>query len=237
MKKRVKAPFFEIGPKSYLYGDKVFSLAMAAERAANRYQVDVLFTAPFTGIRRISEAVNRVIVLAPHMDAIRPGRGVASILPEALKAAGTQGVLLNHCEKPLNFGRLVETVQRADELELMTVVCAGSLREAVAVAGLSPDVMIVEPPELVGTGKAASSDVISQVVRTIRSVSPETLVLTAAGVSNGQDVYQNILAGADGTGASSGIACAEDPEGMVEEMVRALRSAYDERALKTCRIS
>lgn len=72
MKKRVKAPFFEIGPKSYLYGDKVFSLAMAAERAANRYQVDVLFTAPFTEIRRISEAVNRVIVLAPHMDAIRP---------------------------------------------------------------------------------------------------------------------------------------------------------------------
>lgn len=30
----IKAPFFEIGPKSYLYGDEILDLAKAADRAA-----------------------------------------------------------------------------------------------------------------------------------------------------------------------------------------------------------
>ena len=30
----IQAPFFEIGPKSYLYGDDVLSLALAADAAA-----------------------------------------------------------------------------------------------------------------------------------------------------------------------------------------------------------
>jgi len=36
---RIEPPFFEIGPKAYLYGDGVLALALAAERASIEYGV------------------------------------------------------------------------------------------------------------------------------------------------------------------------------------------------------
>ena len=57
-------------------------------------------------------------------------------------------------------------------------------------------------------------------------------VLTAAGISNGQDVYNTIIAGADATGSSSGVAKAADRAAMVDEMIAAVRKAWDERHTK-----
>ncbi len=45
------------------------------------------------------ENTKHLIVLAPYMDTLRPGRGMADILPEGLKEAGAKGVVINHCEK------------------------------------------------------------------------------------------------------------------------------------------
>lgn len=44
----LKPPFFEIGPKSYLYGDDVLELALAADRAAQAYNVHIIFTPPLS---------------------------------------------------------------------------------------------------------------------------------------------------------------------------------------------
>jgi len=55
------------------------------------------------------------------------------------------------------------------------------------------------------------------------------LVLTAAGIANGTDVYNTIIAGADATGSSSGVAKAADRAAMVDEMIAAVRKAWDER--------
>ena len=38
----IKAPFFEIGPKSYLYGDDVLELALAADKASEKYGVEII---------------------------------------------------------------------------------------------------------------------------------------------------------------------------------------------------
>ena len=97
---KLKPPFFEIGPKSYLYGDDVFELAKAADAAAKKYDIDIIFTTPIVDIRRVAEATDRIFVFAPHMDPLYPGRGLADTLPESLIAAGAVGVMLNHCEKP-----------------------------------------------------------------------------------------------------------------------------------------
>ena len=42
----IRAPFFEIGPKSYLYGQDVVDLAIAADKASEKYGVDIIFTTP-----------------------------------------------------------------------------------------------------------------------------------------------------------------------------------------------
>ena len=97
---KIKAPFFEIGPKSYLYGDEILELALAADSASEKYGVDIIFTCPVVDIRRVKEATKHIHVFAPHMDPIPVGRGLADILPESLVAAGAEGVMLNHVEKP-----------------------------------------------------------------------------------------------------------------------------------------
>lgn len=132
-------PFFEIGPKSYLYGDDVLELALAAERASEKYDVDIIFTTPYTDIRRVAEATERLFVYAPHMDLQEPGRGLADILPEAVKAAGAVGVMLNHCEKPLALSTLEKSIRRAHGIGLAAIVCAryhsGGTRDCVSESG------------------------------------------------------------------------------------------------------
>ena len=91
----IRAPFFEIGPKSYLYGQDVVDLAIAADKASEKYGVDIIFTTPIVSISAVKAATKHIHVFAPHMDPLEPGRGLADILPESLVAAGAEGVMLN----------------------------------------------------------------------------------------------------------------------------------------------
>ena len=50
----IRAPFFEIGPKSYLYGQDVVDLAIAADKASEKYGVDIIFTTPIVSISAVS---------------------------------------------------------------------------------------------------------------------------------------------------------------------------------------
>jgi len=226
---KIKAPFFEIGPKSYLYGDDILSLAQAADAASEKYGVDIIFTCPVVDIRRVSEATKNIHVFAPHMDPIPVGRGLADILPESLVAAGAEGVMLNHVEKPLAHDVLAATIARADEVGLTTIVCADSMADATRIAALNPDIIVAEPSELIGTGVSVGPEYVEAAMQSVKSVNPEILVLTAAGIANGSDVYNTIIAGADATGSSSGVAKAADRAAMVDEMIAAVRKAWDER--------
>ena len=231
-KNTIRAPFFEIGPKSYLYGQDVIDLAKAADAASEKYGVDIIFTTPVVEIARVKAATRRLHVFAPHMDPLRPGRGLADILPESLTAAGAEGVMLNHCEKPLSFEVLQETMKRAEEVGLTTIVCADSCTEASMIAMLKPDIIVAEPTELVGTGISCGPEYVEAATRAVKNIDPEILVLTAAGIANGTDVYNTIIAGADATGSSSGVAKAADRAAMVDEMISAVRRAWDERSRK-----
>lgn len=229
---KIKAPFFEIGPKSYLYGQDVIDLAIAADKASEKYGVDIIFTTPVVEIARVKAATKHIHVFAPHMDPLTPGRGLADILPESLVAAGAEGVMLNHVEKQLTLSVLKKTIERADEVGLTTIVCADSMAEASMIARLNPDIIVAEPSELIGTGVSVGPEYVEAATRAVKDVNENILVLTAAGIANGQDVYNTIIAGADATGSSSGVAKAADRAAMVDEMIGAVRKAWDERHAK-----
>ena len=228
----IKAPFFEIGPKSYLYGQDVIELAKAADAASEKYGVDIIFTTPIVEIARVKAATKHIHVFAPHMDPLRPGRGLADILPESLVAVGAEGVMLNHVEKQVTVSALKETIQRADEVGLATIVCADSMAEASMIAKLRPNIIVCEPSELIGTGVSVGAEYVEAAMHAVKDVDPDILVLTAAGIANGTDVYNTIIAGADATGSSSGVAKAADRAAMVDEMISAVRKAWDERHSK-----
>ena len=230
MKPQIRTPYFEIGTKNYIYGDKVLEYAKAADAAAEKYDIDVLFITPATEIRRVVENTKHLIVIAPYMDTLRPGRGMADILPEGLKAAGAQGVVINHCEKPMSLPQTKATIDRAKELDFIVFACADTVAEAKAIANLHPDILNPEPSELIGGTGGGVSDMgyVKEVIEAIKEIDPEIMVEQAAGITNGQQVYDFIMAGSEAAGAASGIMNAEDPLAMIDEMIAATRRAADD---------
>ncbi len=229
MKPKIRTPYFEIGTKNYIYGDEVLEYARAADAAAKKYDIDVLFITPAVEIRRVVENTQRLIVLAPYMDTLRPGRGMADILPEALKAAGAQGVVINHCEKPMSLPQMKATIDRAREMDFLVFACADTLAEARAIAQLHPDIINPEPNEIIGGGNGVSPmSYVRQSIRAIKEIYPDILVEQAAGITNGQQVYDFIMAGSEAAGAASGIMNAGDPLAMIDEMIAATRRAADD---------
>lgn len=232
MKRKIRVPYFEIGTKNYVWGDKVLEYALAADAAAEKYDVDVLFITSPLEIRRVVENTKHLIVLAPYMDTLRPGRGMADILPEGIKAAGAQGVVVNHCEKPMSLPQIKKTIDRANELDLFIFACADTVAEAKAIAELHPDIINPEPSELIGgTGAGVSSmGYVKEVIKSIKDIYPDILVEQAAGITNGQQVYDFIMAGSEAAGAASGIMNAKDPIAMIDEMIAATKRAKDDLA-------
>lgn len=218
-KKRVRTPFFCVNPKAYLYGDQALALAKKADELAEKYDIDIFFTVQYVDAYRIAQATNHLILTVQHMDGLTVGPGMGYILPEGLKEAGVQATFLNHAEHPVGVNQLVTIMKRANELGILVIACADSIAEAQAIASLKPDIMVCEPTELIGTGMTSDISYMEQTNQAVKSVSPNTFVLQAAGISTIADVRQAILSGADGTGGTSGIVCAENPHKTLQEMV------------------
>ena len=156
MKPTIRVPYFEIGTKNYVWGDKLLEYAIAADKAAEKYDIDVLFIVPALEVRRVAENTKNLKVFCTYMDTLRPGRGCADILPEGVKDAGAIGVMINHCEKPMSLPQMKLTIDRARELDMLVFACADTLAEAKAIAQLGPDIINPEPSEIIGGGHQGS---------------------------------------------------------------------------------
>ena len=225
---KISEPFFEYGPKCYMYGETLLKIAKGLDKLSKKYGVDVILDVPDTEIRYIAENTKRIHVYSQHMDSIPVGKGMGRTLGEAVKDAGAVGVMLNHAEHKLTIEEIAEAIKRADELGLATMVCADSIDEVKAIAALGPNILVAEPTELIGTGKPADKEYVDEVIRVIREINPDIKPFPSAGISKGEDCYNIIKAGASASGCSSAIAKAENPLALAEEMIAAVRRAYDE---------
>ena len=225
---KIKEPFFEYGPKCYMYGDVLLNIAKGLDELAEKYDVDVILDGPDTEIFNIAQNTKRVHVYSQHMDSLQVGKGMGRTLPEALKAAGAVGVMLNHAEHKLTIDEIRAAIARADEVGLATMVCADSVDEVREIAKLGPNILVAEPTELIGTGKPADKEYVDEVIRVIREVNPDIKPFPSAGISKGEDCYNIIKAGSSASGCSSAIAKAEKPLALAEEMIAAVRKAWDE---------
>jgi triosephosphate isomerase len=227
----IKSPFFEFGPKAYLYGEKMIALAEYADTLAVEFNVDIIIDPQTLDIPEMARRCKNIRVFAQHMDGIPVGRGMGTVLPEALKAWGAQGALLNHVEKRLSLAELEQGIRRGKEQGLLTMVCADDPDQAAAMAVFSPDIIVVESPAQIGGESRSAEDnaLIAEINRRILSIAPEVKILHAAGIKGPRDVYNIIAAGSEGSGSSSAIALAEDPFRMFHDMVEAVRRAWDAR--------
>ena len=61
---KIKPPFFEIGPKAYLYGEEMLKLAKVIDKVAMKYDVDIIVTPQYTDIRLLADNTERILVFA-----------------------------------------------------------------------------------------------------------------------------------------------------------------------------
>jgi triosephosphate isomerase len=229
--RRVRAPVFEIGLKGYLYGADAVRLAQAADRLSRELDVSVIFDPQAVDIPAVARATDRLLVFAQHMDPVAVGRGVGSVLPEALREAGAVGTLLNHSERRMTLGDINRAIVRAREVGLATLVCADSPEEAAAVAQLGPDIVLAEPPELIATSRSAATEMrgfVERSVELVGRIDPGIIVMCGAGVQTPDDVEKMIGLGVGGTGSSSGVLKAADPVALMRAMLTAMKRSWEE---------
>ena len=202
-------------------GAAALALAKLHEAVAKKYGVNFAVCPQVTDIWMIASQV-KIPVLAHHFDAVTHGQFTGHILPEALKAAGADGSLLNHAEKRIPFTQIAESLNRARQVGFFTVVCARDLKEAKEIAALHPDAVAIEPPELIGGNvsvSTASPEVIQAAVREIPSVP----IIVGAGVKTAADIVKALELGARGVLVASGVTRAADPEKVLVEFALALK--------------
>jgi triosephosphate isomerase len=167
-------------------------------------------------------------VLAQHVDPIEPGRTTGFLVPEALRAAGARGSLLNHSEHPMPAASVGRAVSRLAALGLVPVVCAPNVRVARAMARFRPAYLAVEPPELIAGRVSVSEarpELIEATAKAVHEVSPTTRVLCGAGVHNRRDVERALELGSEGVLVASAVAAAKDPTRAIVELLRGFEPA------------
>jgi triosephosphate isomerase (TIM) len=167
-------------------------------------------------------AVVAIPVLAQHVDPFDAGTHTGFVPPEAVRAAGGWGSLVNHSEHPVPPATVPTTVRLLQSLGLVAVVCARNVAASRRLSHARPPYLAVEPPELIGGDRAVSTarpEVVSGSVEAVRSVSPSTLVLCGAGVHSRQDVSRALELGSSGVLVASAVTRASDPRAAIEELL------------------
>ena len=229
----MKTPLLLINFKTYIEatGKKSIDLAKTAEEVARERGVNIAVAPQFSDLKPVSEAVD-IPVFSQHIDPIRPGAYTGHVLAEAVRSAGARGTLINHSERRMKVSEIEETLEIARSAELATIVCANTAGVSAAVAALDPDMIAIEPPELIGSGVAVSKaqpELITRTIVRIRDVNKTVKILCGAGVSYADDVISALTLGTDGVLVASSVVKNKDPKKLLQEMAGAM---LDHRGLR-----
>jgi triosephosphate isomerase len=227
MSNEFETPIIVVNFKTYTEatGKRAVELAEKCERVHRETKVAVAVAPQLADLAKVAEAVS-IPVYAQHTDPIKPGGYTGHVLAESVKEAGAMGTLINHSERQLKLSDIDQTIRIARENQLVSIVCANNPSTSTAVAALKPDVIAIEPPELIGTGISVSKaqpEVITGTIRLVREVNKKVTILCGAGISHGEDVAAALKLGTQGVLVASGIVKAKDPYTVTREFADAAK--------------
>lgn len=200
--------------------ENAIKLAKIHQDVAEELGVDVRVAVQAVDLAKVIDAV-KIPVFAQHIDPIGFGSHTGHVLPEAVKAIGAEGTILNHSERRLDRETLQSSIERAKEVGLPTIVCAETPEEGASFLEFDPDYIAVEPPELIGGDISVSSSQPEIIENAAKLIGTEKL-LVGAGVKTGEDVKTCIKLGAKGVLLASGITKAEDPKAVLMNLAGGL---------------
>jgi len=216
-----RLPVIIVNVKAYeeSIGLKSLELAKVCERVSKEQDVSIMIAVQATDIRMLVENVS-IPVLAQHIDNFSPGAYTGFLTPEAVKDSGAYGTLLNHSEHRLRIDILSSSVKHAKSVGLFTVVCANNVEQGQAVGQFLPDLVAIEPPELIGGNISVTKADPNLVKRSVDEINEVIVsggvkhlnrVIVGAGIKTREDVKKSIELGAVGVLVASGVVKAKDP--------------------------
>ncbi|OFV68240.1 MAG: triosephosphate isomerase [Candidatus Syntrophoarchaeum caldarius] len=220
---KIKTPVIILNVKAYSesMGDKGLALAKACEEVTEESGITTVICPQQFDLGFIAHQTD-VPCFAQHIDLKDVGGATGWALPEAAKAAGAAGTLINHAEHRLKLADIDALITRSRALGLTSVLCTNNIQVSAAGAALNPDMIAIEPPELIGTGvpvSKADPDIVTGSLQRVKEINKDVVVLCGAGISTGEDVKAAIELGTAGVLLASGVVKATDPKAVLLDLV------------------
>ena len=216
---------FIINCKNYeeISGDKIKKFIKIAEQVSKKYKVKIAISPPQHLIGLVANS--SIPILAQHIDDSKIGSTTGYIIPELLKKSKVKGSLINHSEHRISSKEIEKLVLKLKELKMISIVCVKDVAEVKKYLKINPDFIAIEPPELIGSGKAVSKekpDLIEKAAAIVNNSKNKTNLLCGAVIVSGEDVAKSIELGSKGILVASGIIKAKNWNKIISEFAKAL---------------
>jgi len=216
---------FVINCKNYdeIAGEKIIKFVKIAEKISKKYKVKIAISPPQHLIGLVANS--SILIFAQHIDDYKVGSTTGYIIPELLKKSKVKGSLINHSEHRISSSEIQKLVLKLKELKMISIVCVKDVAEVKKYSKLNPDYIAIEPPELIGSGKAVSKEkpeLIEKAAKAVESAKNNTKLLCGAGIVSGQDVAKALELGSKGILVASGIVKAKDWSKIMSEFAKSM---------------
>jgi triosephosphate isomerase (TIM) len=217
--------------KNYLEiaGEKSIELSKVSEQVSDDTGVDIIIAPPLPSLSQVCAAV-KTPVIGQHVDLSKPGSTTGFLVPEIVKSYGAVGSLVNHSEHRFDSTDSIrEVVSILKNLQMVSIVCVRTPEEAGTVANFNPEFIAIEPPELIGSGKAVSKEnpfIVTKSIISVEERSNSSKVICGAGIVDKADVESALRLGAKGILVASGIIKAESWYDKIHELASGFRTQH-----------
>jgi triosephosphate isomerase len=215
----MEVPVIVVNFKTYTHvdGDKALELAKICEEVARETGKNIVVCPPMVELSRMAKEVF-IPVFAQNVDIWDSSVKTGGTTLAEIKAAGAQGLLINHSECRRKLADIEFLIKGAKELGLTTIVCSNNVETSKASAVMGPDFVAMEPPELIGgdiSVTTADPGIVKDTVEAVSELAPDVKVLTGAGVKTQEDVRMAIELGTYGVLLASGVVKSQDPKAVL----------------------
>lgn len=214
-----------INCKNYeeISGDKIIKFVKTAEKISKKFKVKIAIAPPQHLIGIVANS--SIPILAQHVDDSKVGSTTGFVIPELLKKSKVKGSLINHSEHRISSNEIKKLVSKLKELKMISIVCVKDVAEAKKYAKLNPNFIAIEPPELIGSGKAVSKEkpeLITKAAIAVKSAKNNTKLLCGAGIVSGEDVSKAVELGSKGILVASGIVKSKNWNKIMTEFAKSM---------------
>ena len=225
MSKKYKIPVLVLNLKNYqeIFAKNALKIAFEAQKISQKYSIDIIICPPNPLLYYLSNELD-IPVFAQHVDYAKIGSSTGAIVPELLNSIGITGSLINHSEKRIPLNQIESIVKKFKELDLSSLVCAQTVEEVKLISQLDPDLIAIEPPELIGSGRSVSKvnpNIITDSVNAANSINSNVDILCGAGIMNSDDVKIALNLGSKGILIASGVVQSDNWDQKIKELVSA----------------